>query len=64
MAFTGIELHSPPPRPRVESVSMSFCSGTQPGSDLIWWKSGASSANNLIVPDRSLLMSFIYVKTP
>ena len=41
-----------------------FCSGTQSGSDLIWWKSSASSANNLIVPDRSLLISFIYVKTP
>ena len=41
---------------------MSFCSDTQSASDLIWCKSSASSANNLIVPDMSLLMSFIYVK--
>ena len=44
------------------SVSRSFCSDTQSASDLIWWKSSASSANNLIVPDMPLLMSFIYVK--
>ena len=40
------------------SVSRYFCSDTQSPSDLIWWKSSASSANNLIVPDMSLLMSF------
>ena len=45
------------------SVSRSFCSDTQSPSDLIWWKSSASSANNLIVPDMSLiLMSFKYFK--
>ena len=41
------------------SVSSSLCSDTQSASDLIWWKSSASSANNLNVPDMSLLMSFI-----
>ena len=44
------------------SVSRSFCSDTQSASDLIWWKSSASSAINLIVPDMSLLVSFIYFK--
>ena len=48
---------------RYNTVSRSFCSDTQSASDLIWRKRSASSANNLIVPDMPLLMSFIYVKT-
>ena len=40
-------------------VPMSFCSDKQSASDLIWWNSSASSANNVMVPDMFILLSFI-----
>ena len=30
------------------SVSRSFCNDTQSATELIWWKSSASSANNFL----------------